>query len=199
MPSPWSPFPIRCAGCGAPARSPCEGCVGRMAPPPMPIDVPGLRSLSALTAYDARSAPFVAAAKFANDRATLTQLGRWIAPLLPVGPAVVTWAPTTPRRRRDRGFDQAEILARVAGEARGLRCRRLLRRRPGPHQTGRSAADRRIGPRFEPRRAGRGAVVLVDDVCTTGSTLAAAAHALREAGFGPVHGVVVALTAGPAD
>lgn len=156
----------------------------------------GLDSLTALTAYNDRSALFITEAKYRNSRAALGVLMRWAVELTP--PAVsladaVTWAPTTDARRRERGFDQAQILARHAARRLGRPLRSLLRRQPGPTQTGRSRADRLTGPSF--RSAGSpGAVVLVDDVCTTGATLTAAATALRHAGAGTIHGLVLART-----
>ena len=64
------------------------------------------------------------------------------------GRVVVSWAPTTPARRRARGFDQAEVLARAVARTTRLPCRGLLRRLPGPPQTGLPASERRRGPRF---------------------------------------------------
>jgi predicted amidophosphoribosyltransferase len=111
---------------------------------------------------------------------------------------LVTWAPTTSARRNARGFDHAELLARAIAGALGIPARRTLRRRPGPPQTGRPAAVRRVGPRFDARR-GRCApnVLLVDDVATTGATLTAAAGALRRHGTARVVAVVAARTPVP--
>jgi predicted amidophosphoribosyltransferase len=97
------------------------------------------------------------------------------------GDAVVTWAPTTTSRRRARGFDQAELLARgVASELRRP-CRGLLSRRSGPAQTGRAGEERRRGVAFEALEPVPATVIVVDDVLTTGATLTAAAAALRSA------------------
>jgi predicted amidophosphoribosyltransferase len=96
---------------------------------------------------------------------------------------VVTWVPTTSARRRERGFDQAELLARAVARELRVPCRELVRRRAGPVQTGRSALDRRRGPVIElrvdtvPRR-----VLLIDDVVTTGTSVSVVAGTLRRGG-----------------
>ena len=59
---------------------------------------------------------------------------------------VVTWAPTSRERRRRRGFDPAELLARAVARRLRLRCAGLLERAPGPPQTGLRGAERRRGP-----------------------------------------------------
>ena len=74
-------------------------------------------------------------------------------------------------------------------------CRRLLWRQHGSPQAGHSRADRLRGPSFRARPAARPLrVLLIDDVVTTGSTLHAAATALRAAGVGHVTAVAVAAT-----
>lgn len=109
---------------------------------------------------------------------------------------VVTWAPTSPRRRRKRGYDQAELLARAVAWRLRLPCRELLRRVGVAAQTGRSRADRLgDGPRFVARPSRRWERVLViDDVVTTGSTLWAAEAALKQAGYGGVSLLALART-----
>ncbi|HEY8093567.1 MAG TPA: phosphoribosyltransferase family protein [Acidimicrobiales bacterium] len=109
---------------------------------------------------------------------------------------VVTWAPTSAARRRSRGYDQAELLARAVARRLGVPCRRLLTRvEDGSQpQTGRTREERMVGPRFVARRRVRGAVLLVDDVVTTGTTLRAAESALRSAGARAVHSIAAAAT-----
>lgn len=162
-------------------------------PPPL-LPVPaGLTSCQALVVYEAAAREALTALKNRDERARVTSLADALAPLVPAVPGlVVTWAPTGADRRRRRGFDQAELLARAVARRHRLPVRLLLRREPGPPQAGRSAADRQSGPRFAARRPCRQPVLLIDDVATTGATLRAAAAALASAGAPAVHGLVVA-------
>jgi ComF family protein len=117
---------------------------------------------------------------------------------------VIVPVPLHPSRQRERGFNQAELLA--AGLVRALRkggaelrvrkgC--LRRRRATPPQTGLSLAARRENLRgaFEagvPEQIRGRTVVLIDDVMTTGATLSACARALKRAGAERVFGLTLA-------
>ena len=106
-------------------------------------------------------------------------------------PTLVTWVPTTAARRHERGYDQSLLLAKAVARRLGLPCRRLLRRR-GQAQEGLGGAARRAGPDLSARRAMSECVLLIDDVVTTGATLAAAAEALRASGAPEVYAGVLA-------
>jgi predicted amidophosphoribosyltransferase len=189
-------IPKRCPLCEEPGPAPCAGCVadlrhaGAMAP------VVGLDTLGALFAYEGAVRSLLLKLKYGNRRDAVGWLGEQLAARTPASVVadVVTWAPTSGDRAGRRGYDQAELLARAVARSSGLPVRPLLRRQRGPAQTGLAAAQRHQAPRFMARRPAPAAVLLVDDVATTGSTLAAAAGALRRAGAVQVHAVVVART-----
>jgi len=111
--------------------------------------------------------------------------------------------PLSAARLRERGYNQAWELARRLAPPLGLRARADLVERliDTPHQVGldRQARERNLRGAFAvtpaggPVLAGR-SVALVDDVCTTGATVAALAEALRRAGAGDLQVWVVART-----
>jgi ComF family protein len=105
--------------------------------------------------------------------------------------------PLHPRRRRERGFNQAELLAARLSRVAGIPVRRLIRRsRATPPQAGFDRVERMENLRdaFALRRPipSGGVFLLVDDVSTTGATLDACAAVLREGGASEVFAVVVA-------
>jgi ComF family protein len=113
-------------------------------------------------------------------------------------PELVVPVPLHPRRLRARGFNPACELARAVAEPGRLRLapRALERLRDTPSQTGleRPARRRNVRGAFRARQPVPRRIWLVDDVVTTGSTLAEAARALRRAGARRVVGVCVART-----
>lgn len=99
----------------------------------------------------------------------------------------VVWVPVSRRRLRQRGYDQARLLAEEACRVWGVQARELLRRtvHTPPQSSLRDAAARRANVLGVfgalPDAAGR-RVLLIDDVCTSGATLCECVRVLRGAG-----------------
>ena len=133
------------------------------------------------------------AIKYAGEQRLAEPLGaavarRWAR--IGVGADLVTHVPVHAARARTRGYDQAELIARVAARHLGLPYARLVtRERATIAQFDLDRSDRAAnvagafvaGSGRDERVVGRW-VLLVDDVVTTGATLAACAEALERAG-----------------
>jgi ComF family protein len=191
-------FTTRCAGCEAPGAPICRTCrfalVSR-ARPEAPDDV------VVAAPFSGRVRDVLLGFKYRNRRAVAGHLAgllvnRLVAAGRPVD--IVTWAPTSRRRRRERGFDQAELVARHVARQLGVPARRLLERTDadGP-QTGRDRRARLHAPMFRAHpHVPRARILLIDDVVTTGATLRAATAELEQAG---AIGVVAAAFASTPD
>ena len=219
-------IPSQCAMCHAwPARRVCDACVARFTVPqrrcttcalPLAADVPqcgaclrhpppldgciagvdyGYPWAQAITQFKFHGDPGWAAALAALLRSTpatalALQAADWVLPV-----------PLSPQRLRERGFNQALLLARQL--APGKTSASLLLR---IHHTGaqshlaRPQRLRNLHGAFATEPLHRAQlqgkrVVLIDDVMTTGATLHTAAQALRQAGVQHLTGMVVARTA----
>ena len=169
-------------GPGGPARGgSADGC--RDCPPP---EISWSRSAFL---YDGPIRSALLGVKFSGRRSDLGVLVPAMVQALERGPPsrpdAVTWVPLGARRRRQRGFDQGEVLARALARQAALPCARLLvRTRETPPQAKRAGTARReaLTGAFRAVGAAPPSVVLVDDVLTSGATAAACARALRDAG-----------------
>src|SRR5262245_4916506 len=200
-------LPPVCAGCGGGVSAPplCSGCrlpaAGMLGPAPAP-----LAGWCAATLHVGAAAEWVRRFKYparglagldAAAEAVAFAAMRALAAEVPGGaPACVVPVPLHPRRLRARGFSPASLLARaLAREVRApFAPARLVRVRDTRSQTELSRAERRrnVAGAFAARAPAAGRLWLVDDVVTTGSTLAEAARALRRAGAREVVGVCLA-------
>jgi len=202
-------LPQRCPGCGAPADPAlllCAGCLARLPvlgtplcarclleerPPEACGRHPGERVYAAWV-YDERVARLVHALKFGARPGLAGPYARAIAAALPPAarrPGLVVSVPLHAARRRERGYDQAARLAAVVADELGAPfAPGLLRRvRDTPPQSGLGAAARRENVRgafvlSRPAWVRGRRVLLVDDVLTTGATLAECLAVLRAAG-----------------
>jgi len=131
-------------------------------------------------------------------------IGRWLgermAAALLVRSAVrgfsaITFVPMTRRDRQMRGFNQAEVLARVIAKQLNLRLVRMLAKtRDTPPQGGLSAVERRTNLRdvFRLLPCRQEHVLLVDDIYTTGSTVEECGRTLKRGGAQSVVAMAVA-------
>ncbi|MBI2912106.1 MAG: ComF family protein [Chloroflexi bacterium] len=187
--------PPWCSRCGEPAGEAvsCARC------PSLPSALDGLRSAGR---YEGALREAILAFKYQGQSRLGRRLGellkehleRWPLPLEALAPV-----PLHPKAERQRGYNQAGLLARevAAGGPFRLIERGLVRQRPTSPQT-------RLASLEERRRNVEGAFVargeelrglhllLVDDVCTTGATLGACAAAARAAGAASVWGLTLA-------
>jgi len=186
-------FPTRCAACGSPGPALCHRCrfslasSGRLRNP---------EGVAAAFPFDGVARQLIVALKFRHRRSAADVLAEQMVRRLQLPPVdVVTWAPTSSRRVRRRGYDQAEVIARSVARRLGVPCSRLLYRAHGSPQTGKTRAERLTGAVFRARRPRQGLrVLLVDDVVTTGATLRSAADALLAAGVAHVEVAAAAST-----
>ena len=166
----------------ASAVSPCAACTAT------PPHYDYARSAAV---YEGQLREALHALKFSGRRALAGPLGELAVEQclasLPDGIEALVPVPLARERERERGFNQAALLARRIGRRLEVptRPRWLARIRPTRPQSDLSAVERRANVRgafrASPRVAGRH-VLVVDDILTTGATLDACARALRDAG-----------------
>ena len=139
--------------------------------------------------------------KYRNLRALAPELGRLLAEYLestPIASDVLMPVPLHPRRERERGYNQSVHLARELGRRTGLAIdtQTLRRTRNTPPQVSINGHEERrsnTDSAFECISSVDGSrVLLLDDVVTTGSTMAACARALKDAGARSVWGLALA-------
>ncbi len=198
--------PPLCAACdGEAARLEplCASCRRELRWLPDAVDVAGI-PLWAPVAYEGPARGLVTALKFRGASGAAQTMASQIAASAPPGTfdaGSLVPVPIHPRRLRKRGFNQAERLASAISARTGLGVTSCLERAgPAVTQVGRDRAERLLAPagtvRVAPGAAAPSCVILVDDVVTTGGTLAACAATLRGAGARTVAAVAYARTPG---
>lgn len=209
-----------CARCGRPGPVPGGGsgaCVPGICAD-CRLDPPAYLACRAAAAYEGSIREAIARFKYAGERALARSLAALVslrieemlrraqrapgpAGPLPGGTPVLIPVPLHATRWRERGYNQAEDLARAISRRLGLPVRAgvLRRTRERRPQTGSSRRQRLVqsAGAFSARRWQGGPAIVIDDVTTTGATLREAARALRDAGASAVFSAAAAAVRFP--
>lgn len=208
--------PFDCLGCSQEGTLFCKACRNKhfkalagycyrcLSPVASSRLCPACRAATALenvwvaAEYDALARQLVQCLKFGRARSAAQLIAQTMHKQLPAFPAaIVVPIPTANRRVRERGYDQASLIAHQFAKRRGLFCQPLLRRQGSTRQVGANRTTRRTQLQGAfyfagPSKQLPGSIILVDDVLTTGATIEAAAIALKEAGAAHVSAALFA-------
>lgn len=214
-------FPRNCLGCGTAGSFLCASCLAtapRAAPPRCPTcwmpgslsDSPCWRCRQRPPHFEAARCPFVfeGVTREAVNTLKYRGLSALVAGMAaPMAECLLQWAPPVEaivpvpmvgQRRRLRGYNQSELLARELSRLTGLplASRALVRGRSGLPQARSASQEARRRNVAEVFALGAapvaGNLLLVDDVLTSGATLDACARVLRAGGAGPVYALTFA-------
>ena len=201
-------FPARCLMCDTviPAGELfCRDCVVRVPEKPFSrkfaltgAGAEGFRVLSPLS-YEGGTKKSIHRLKFYGRKGLAKPMGKLMAETARdtgVSFDAVTWVPMTGKKRKQRGYDQSELLAKAAAKELGLPCLPLLKKvRENQTQHELSGKQRWLNVK-NAYRAGQGAqgkvLLLIDDIVTTGATVSECAKTLYAAGAKTVTGVCAA-------
>ena len=198
-------FPPKCIFCGKLLRRPgdaaCPNCRADLPENSHPKPVRFTEGCDAPLRYEGVVRSSLLRFKFGGRPFYAAVYGPMLAGCVTLRDAdLVTFVPVSRLRRFSRGYDQAELLARETAKTLGLPCAPTLTHRHTKRQSRmRDAAARRanVSGAFSLRPgtdvAGK-RILLIDDICTTGATMAEAARVLRTAGAECVRGAVLAVT-----
>jgi ComF family protein len=206
-------LPAACAGCGRYGATLCRSCVGALrapaattdrflAPDPGVVVGDALELAVAAFAYEGTLRKALAGLKYGSAARVAGPLSERASPRLAeladvAGPAWLVPVPIHPERLRERGYNQAALLAAGLGRVVRLPGKELLMRRRATtrqHRLDRAARLRNLRDAFavRPDACAPPVVILVDDILTTSATLEACAAVLRDAGAEHVYGFAVA-------
>jgi ComF family protein len=157
-----------------------------------------LFAVKVATRYHGLAKDLVWQLKFQGAQAAAREIAEQLVGSLPqLEGFVIVPVATATSRIRQRGYDQATLIARALAARTGLPYVAALRRSGQHHQLG-SGRQQRLSQLQEAYRVVRPLalkdqhVILIDDVLTTGATLEAAAKAIKAAGAKRVSGLVFA-------
>jgi ComF family protein len=206
-------LPPACAGCGRFGHLVCRDCLAGFRAAGTPDDWfvasdPGtivgdaLELAIAAFAHDGTLRRALQRLKYGGSGRIAVPLGRAAAPALDAltgicGPLPLVPVPVHAARERQRGYNQAALLADALATQARLPVRHILERRRATarqHGLGKAARLHNLRGAFALRDGARipQHVILVDDILTTSATLEACAQVLRDAGAAAVYGFAIA-------
>lgn len=194
-------LPVACAGCDAPDVALCEECVAALRPAAASRPLPGPSGIRVWSGLRFEAVPARVVRALKEDGRT--GLARALAPALAAaaasassaaaGDALLVPVPTSRAAYRRRGYRVAELVAARAG----LRVSRLVtqtRRTADQRGLDRDARRRNVAGSMVARGVDGRRVLVLDDIVTTGATLAEAVRALRAGGAEVVGCLAIAAT-----
>ncbi len=201
-------FPPRCARCGRVDTRWCSTCqhdLDSIPVQPRYRVVDGLNGVVATGIHDGALQDAIQALKYENTTALAQSLGLRLAPCL----AQTHWTidtivpvPLHPSRLAERGYNQSQLLGNVLATKQATPCQpdAIVRNRITQSQVGLNQVERQqnMVDAFSAHAdsVANRTILLIDDVCTTGSTLSACAIAARQAGAAAVYGLIVSTAHG---
>lgn len=209
-------FPVSCAGCGAPDIALCPACRALVeGPGDLSRRLDGGLIVHSAFRYEGEIARMLRALKQEGRTALARPFGHALAALAagPAGPAgraalpagraalgadrpraLYVPVPTSRAAQRRRGYGVVELILRRSGLP-SASLLRAARRADDQRLLGREERARNVSGTLRALPASAGVpVMIVDDVVTTGATLAEAARALEAAGARVVGAITVAAT-----
>ena len=211
--------PHDCLDCGTEGYLLCEACVDRLETIPercyrcrrlsagsltcgFCVQTSSLYSVRVGAVYSGNAKKLIWQLKLAGAQAAAKIMAERMTPLIrryahDKEPLIIVPVPTATSRVRQRGYDQAKLLARELASQTRLPYLACLARDGQAHQHGASRRDRltqlatalRVS---SPRIVRNTSIILVDDVVTTGATLESAATVLGATGANRIEAVVFA-------
>lgn len=208
-------FPLQCVNCGRLLAADnkdriCRDCLSRIIYLNQPIDIKlSLDRIWSVAVYDGVLKELIHQFKYKEKKYLANPLGKLLVDFVEKYLKeerfdYIVPIPLEKARQKKRGYNQAELLARILGEAvdKPILTNLVERRKKTKPQFGLNREERfeNLSGAFEISKSGEQnistiagrTVLLLDDLATTGATLDECARALKEAGVSEVYGLVLA-------